>query len=215
MPRIRNLRRYIKRKFKEGWKGVRFKVIGPESYRKKDWRWSKEVTVHCWGDSDYRVEVAPGLLEKRGEVKKFKSLEEALDYIEEEFPPEEYVYYVPRYKWDPKYFNVRDLLHCTLWEADAWRILLARALGHLNGREFIGARRLTNTSKACERCGGKAAVLLVFKYAGRAYGVYYCKNCLVELINNAAERLHKEVEKIKTVFTSRKQPLYVNVGRCG
>ncbi len=192
MPRIRDLKRFLRRH-------DRFKVIHRDYYERRWYGFANEVRVfslsdgvevtvfHGWGTADSKV---------------FSNLSEAIDWIKREYPPEYYVYYyyVPRFTDEGEsnqvYINLRSVFGFTIDEAEAWKLILARAMGHLNGRRLIGFRILKNTSKNCG-CGNKAVIQAVFDYHGRKYGEYYCNECWKEEVNALFEKLGRKIKAMK------------------
>jgi len=204
MPRIRDLRRFVKRYLKSNHDWVDFKVIHADAYRKRDWFWSREarISVH-----NGKYEVTVWFKSEVEEEKEFDSLDEAVNYVLEKYPSEIYVYYKPVFRFYNDFTNVRNLFGFTIDEAYAWKTVLARAMGHLNGRELLGFRKLRETSKKCDRCRkGKAVLLVVFDYHGRRYGVYYCRECWKKRVYSLWANLVKEVGRIKDKMLELVEP---------
>ena len=193
MPRIKDLKRFLKHHDS-------FKIIHKEYYEKRHYSRAYEVRVY----SNDKVEVSIFHGWEKWDEKEFNSLDEAIEWIQKEFPPEFYVYYYPRFREpDYNYTNVRHLFGFTVDEAYAWKTILARAMGHLNGRMLLGFRKVSiGTSKKCDKCRErKAAIMLVFDYHGKRYGVYYCSECFLEAINKAIKRLHRKLEGMYEIMS--------------
>jgi len=190
MPRIKDLKRFLKR-------NDRFKVIPKDYYEKRWYGYNTEVLVFKRSNGTVDVSILRGLL-SGNEEHEFSSLDEAVEFIKGRFPPEYYVYYKPRWREDESFINVRSLFGFTVGEAEAWKLILARAMGHLNDRKLLGVRVLKDTSRKCDRCyENTAAIQLVFEYGFKRYSVYYCRECFRKRVLSLWAGLLKEVGRIK------------------
>jgi len=195
MPRIKDLKRFLKHHDS-------FKIIHKEYYEKR--HYSRAYEVRVYSNDKVEVSIFHGW-DERSE-KEFNSLDEAIEWIQKKFSPEYYVYYYPKPRdplADRNYTNLRHLFGLTLDEFYAWRTLLARALGHLNGRELIGVRLLSiGTTKKCSLCRNQARIMLLFQKNSLRYGVYYCSDCFLKQIKNAFKRLHEKLEDMEHTMSA-------------
>ena len=211
------MRRFLKRHLKvpEGVKDysdwVDFKVLHREYYDKRYWVWSRHLRVEVHvrgGTATYEVVDFGREFFDKMEERKFSSLDEAVKHVLEKYPPKYYVYYKPVFReFDESFTNVRYLFGFTVDEAEAWKTILARTMGHLNGRVLLGFRKLRETSKECDQCWKeKAAVQLVFDYHGKKYSVYYCRECFIKRVYSLWANLLKEVGRIKDRMLNLVEP---------
>ncbi|MCD6422042.1 hypothetical protein J7L13_01680 [bacterium] len=190
MPRIRSLKRFVKQNLREPIDWVEFKVLSKDEYKKRHWDFAYRIRISRQ-INEYEVDIWFSWDDY--ENKKFRTLENALEFIEKKFPKDYYIYYryIPRVEPDPHFTNIRYIFGFTFDESMSWEIILARCMGHLNGRRFLGVKLLSNnTSKKCGICGDKASLLMVFKYGAKTYGVYYCRKCYEEKV---VAELYKEL----------------------
>jgi len=193
VPIIRNLRGYIERG------NISFKVLERDSYMKGHYTLSKEVSFLLTRSGE--VEVIIHYNSDHGsESETFKTLDDAIRYIEERFPSSAYVYYYSSLLRPPdrNFVNIRSLFGFTIDEAEAWKTILARAWGHLNGRIMIGFRVLKRTRKKCSICRKETAkILAVFEYRRKRYGVYYCSECWKVKVAKAILKIKDVVDEIR------------------
>ena len=101
---------------------------------------------------------------------------------------------------------LRYLAPMTLDEADAWGLIIARGMGHLNGRQLIGVRLVKRASSRCEGvqvygepyyyCDRPARVALVFYYRGKYYQVPLCAECYRRTVEGVKQVIVKRIDKI-------------------
>ena len=75
--------------------------------------------------------------------------------------------------------TLTDLVDLVLDERDAWSILMARAVGNLNGRRLWGFKKLKRSKKKCMYCGERAEISVVYSYREKVFSEYYCKRCFL------------------------------------
>lgn len=190
MPIIKDLKRFLRR---NQW----FKVIEASLYERRWYGLAHEVHVVSFSEGVEVTVLYGDWLFGTREEKLFSSLDDAIKWIMQKFPPSMYVYYKPRFSEHEDFINVRNLLGLTIDEGEAWKVILARVMGHLNGRRLLGFKVLRNTSKKCSRCDRKAAILLVFDYHGKRYGVYYCREHFIRAVYAVWANLVKKAGRIK------------------
>ncbi|MEM3948244.1 MAG: hypothetical protein QXM76_01450 [Zestosphaera sp.] len=78
----------------------------------------------------------------------------------------------------------------------AFKMVVARAMGHLNGRTLEEVARLRRTDKKCRKCGNNADVKLTFKYNDKYYSIYLCKEHYLEQIHEAKEKMIASIENL-------------------
>ncbi len=106
-----------------------------------------------------------------------------------------------------RWINLRHLANLTLDEYDSFKIIVARATGHLNTRMFIGVRLLGNTSKACRECGRKAELDAVYSFRGAKYSIPYCKICFIKTLRRSiTEYINKFLERVEHNLKGRWEP---------
>jgi len=212
MPRINNLKLWLKRRLSEFPRTATFRVISREYYERRWWSEAFEVIVaveNADGGILYSVMMDE---DKYGEMT-FHTIEEVVSFIESVYPPRSYVYYYTRMRDLERGYetfdHLRRLLGVTWDEYWALSVLLARAMGYLNGRELRGLQWVKGTTKKCHLCWrNPAAVKAVFEYRDRRFSVYYCEDCWRETVNRAIDNIIKDLEVYREELTR-----YVEGGR--
>ena len=210
MPRIRDLRRFICRNLRRVGDWVDFKVILKWDYEGRRWGRAYHLRVSLREDSDglyFEVTDFGNRFFSGYEEKVFRTLSDAINFVLSKYPRERYVFYryVPRDidRYLEVFTSLRYLCGFTIDEARSWSLILARAMGHLNGRRLVGFEKLGNTSKKCGRCGkGKAVIKAVFEYRDSKYSLYYCSECWQKRVLSLWVNLVREVGRIKDELLS-------------
>ncbi|BBC20948.1 hypothetical protein [Aeropyrum globular virus 1] len=104
---------------------------------------------------------------------------------------------------------LRYITPMTLDEESAYQLLFARAMNHLNGRRFLGVKRLVRAKRRCEgvqsvmepyryfsRCDRQAEIALLFQYNYKYYAVYLCRECYVKTVEAVKKYLQDRVSSI-------------------
>jgi len=205
MPRINNLKLWLKRRLSEFPRTATFKVISREYYSKRWWSEASEVIVTV-ENADGGILYSVMTDEEKFKEMTFHSLDEVVGFIESAYPPRSYVYYYTRMRDLERGYktfdHLRRLLGVTWDEYWALSVLLARAMGYLNGRSIRGLQRVKGTTKKCHLCWrNPAAVKAVFEYGDRRFSVYYCEDCWRETVNRAIDSIirHFEVYRDKLI----------------
>ncbi len=111
-----------------------------------------------------------------------------------------------------EFISLRNLLGATIDETDAWRIIMARALGHLNYRRLYGLKVYKHSSKECEMCGQPADTALIFGWDdGTRYSIPTCLQCLetrvIEMIREHVEEMLESLkESIERIRAGETEP---------
>jgi len=98
-----------------------------------------------------------------------------------------------------EFISLRNLLGTTIDETDAWKIIMARALGHLNYRRLYGIKVYKSSAKRCVMCDKPTNVALIFGWDdGTRYSVPYCLNCLkTEVIKMIETHVNEILEALR------------------
>ncbi len=98
-----------------------------------------------------------------------------------------------------EFISLRNLLGTTIDETDAWKIIMARALGHLNYRRLYGIKVYKSSAKRCVMCDKPTNVALIFGWDdGTRYSVPYCHECLeIRIIEAIREHVEEVLEGLR------------------
>ena len=111
-----------------------------------------------------------------------------------------------------EFISLRNLLGTTIDETDAWKIIMARALGHLNYRRLYGIKVYKSATKECDYCGKPTNMAFLFGWDdGTRYSEHYCQECIegeiLPMIREHVEEVLRSLrESIKRIRSGEAEP---------
>ena len=94
----------------------------------------------------------------------------------------------------------------TLDETHAWSTILARLMGHVNYRRFVGFRFLKGKKAKCKFCGRPAKIALIFTLyhevdfrnpKGNVYSISICPECFDKMFSKIEAEVSKIVKQVR------------------
>ena len=171
-------------------------------YEKRAFSWHNlgVIKIYKTGDGTWHL-----FIEEPGQEdfisRDYKTLRGLKRFLEKwlEKNGEIYIFVKPSKGGGGKYISLRNLLGLTIDEAEAWRIIMARALGYLNYRRVYGIKAYKYASKECAFCGRLTNLALVIGWDnGTRYSVPYCLNCLkTEVIKMIETHVNEILEALR------------------